>query len=172
VPVCTNGLDSIPTEPIGFEPPEEMIEITPALRDQMVEHALREFPNEACGVLSGVWTAGDPAGSQAGSNPVPGARAERFHPMTNADASPVTYRLDSKEQLKVTEEIEDSGREMVGIVHSHTHSEAFPSETDRMQAFYPDAHYLLISLTDRDHPVLRGFSIRDGVVEEQEVRLT
>jgi proteasome lid subunit RPN8/RPN11 len=147
-----------------------MIEITNDLRDEMVEHAIRAFPNEACGLLSGYWAAGD--GGPAANGSVPPARAERFHPMTNADASPVTYRLDAREQLKVTEEIEDAGRDLVGIVHSHTHSEAYPSETDRQQAFYPDAHYLLVSLLDRANPVLRGYSIRDGVIEEQEVRLT
>jgi [CysO sulfur-carrier protein]-S-L-cysteine hydrolase len=147
-----------------------MIEIPTALRDEMVEHALREFPNEACGLLSGSWAEGDTGARLNGS--VPPALADRFHPMTNADASPVTYRLDAREQLKVTEEIEDAGRELVGIVHSHTHSEAYPSETDRQQAFYPDAHYLLVSLLDRAKPILRGFSIRDGVIDEQEVRLT
>lgn len=144
-----------------------MIEITPAIRDQIVEHALREFPNEACGLLSGSFAA---SGSNV-NGAVPPAVAERFHPMTNADASPVTYRLDSREQLRVTEEIEDAGSEIVGIVHSHTHSEAYPSDTDRRQAFYPDAHYLLLSLTDRANPVLRGYSIREGLIEEQEVRI-
>ena len=127
----------------------------------MVEHALREFPNEACGLLAGSFANGDAAL----------ARAVSFHPMTNADASPVTYRLDPREQLKVFTEIEDAGLDVVGIVHSHTHSEAYPSETDRKQAFFPEAHYLLVSLADRDKPVLRGFSIRDGEIDEQEVRI-
>jgi [CysO sulfur-carrier protein]-S-L-cysteine hydrolase len=141
-----------------------MIEITGAIEDEMVEHALREFPNEACGLLAGAFSV--PADGE-----IPPASARSFHPMTNADASPVTYRLDPKEQLKVFTEIDDAGLEVVGIVHSHTHSEAYPSETDRKQAFYPEAHYLLVSLSDRAKPVLRGFSIRDGEIEEQEVRI-
>jgi len=143
-----------------------MIEIASELRDQMVDHALREFPNEACGLL-----AGSLAEQRASNGQVPSASAVSFHPMTNADASPVTYRLDPQEQLRVFTEIEEAGREVVGIVHSHTHSEAYPSETDRNQAFYPDAHYLLLSLSDRANPVLRGFSIRDGMIEEEEVRI-
>jgi hypothetical protein len=39
-----------------------------------------------------------------------------------------------------------------------------------VQAFYPEAYYLLVSLSDPDKPVIRGFTIRDGVVDEQEVR--
>jgi proteasome lid subunit RPN8/RPN11 len=132
----------------------EVIEIPQDLRDQMVAHALDGFPNEACGLLAGT-----------------GTRAEHFYPMSNADASPVTYRLDPKEQITVFDEIDEKGWDLLGIFHSHTHSEAYPSETDRGQAFYPDATYLLVSLQDRANPVLRGYSIRDGEIEEQEVRI-
>jgi proteasome lid subunit RPN8/RPN11 len=97
--------------------------------------------------------------------------AVSFYPMLNADASPVTYRLDPKEQLKVFNEVDAQGLDLVGIFHSHTHSDAVPSETDRRQAFYPDAHYLLVSLSDRSNPVLRGYTIRDGEIREQEVRI-
>jgi proteasome lid subunit RPN8/RPN11 len=142
-----------------------LIEITDTLRQEMVEHAIAEFPNEACGLLAGSFD-----GAEANGR-VPVATAMRFHRMTNADASPVTYRLDPKEQLQVFNQIEDAGLEVVGIVHSHTHSEAYPSPTDRNQAFYPEAHYVLLSLTERSNPVLRAYSIRDGEIEEEEVRL-
>jgi proteasome lid subunit RPN8/RPN11 len=136
-----------------------MIEIPSDVRGAMVTHALAEYPNECCGVL---------AGSLNGSPDAP-ATAERFFPMKNADASPVSYRLDPKEQLHVFNEMEDRGLDLVGIYHSHTHSEAYPSDTDKRLAFYPEAHYLLLSLQDRERPVLRGFTIQDGVVEEQDV---
>jgi proteasome lid subunit RPN8/RPN11 len=141
-----------------------MIEIPAEIKDQLVAHALGEFPNEACGLL-----AGSGAGEGGPDGPV---RAERFVPMTNADASPVSYRLDPGEQFRVFNDLDDAGLELVGIYHSHTHSEAYPSETDRRLAFYPEAHYLLLSLEDRENPVLRGFTIRDGQVEEQDVKVT
>jgi len=140
-----------------------MIEIPTEIKDRLVAHALGEFPNEACGLLAGSGAADGVAG------PV---RAERFVAMTNADASPVSYRLDPGEQFRVFNELDDAGLELVGIYHSHTHSEAYPSETDRRLAFYPEAHYLLLSLEDRENPVLRGFTIRDGQVEEQDVKVT
>ena len=92
--------------------------------------------------------------------------------MTNADASPATYRLDGKEQLHVFNELDDRGWELWAIYHSHTHTEAYPSKTDRSQAFYPDSRYLVLSLEDRDAPVLRSFFIRDGEVEEEELIVT
>ena len=119
---------------------------------EIVEQALREFPNEACGVIA----------SEDGT-PV------RVYPMTNADASPATYRLEGKEQLKVFEELDERGWDLWAIYHSHTHSDAYPSETDRRLAFYPDSRYLVLSIAHRDAPVLRSFFIRDGHVEEEEL---
>jgi [CysO sulfur-carrier protein]-S-L-cysteine hydrolase len=92
--------------------------------------------------------------------------------MRNADASPATYRLDGKEQLQVFEELDQKGWDLWAIYHSHTHSEAYPSETDVKLAFYPEAHYLLLSLADRNRPVLRSFRIDDGEVAEEELTIT
>ncbi|HEY3209858.1 MAG TPA: M67 family metallopeptidase [Actinomycetota bacterium] len=130
-----------------------MIEIPADIREAMIAHAREEVPNEACGLLAG-----------------PEGRAEHVFRMQNADKSPMTYRLDSTEQLRVFNEIEEKGWEIAAIYHSHTHTQAYPSETDRSQAFYPDAHYILVSLADPD-PVVRAFTILDGVIEEQELRI-
>ena len=123
--------------------------------DEMVEHGLAAFPNEACGLLAGKE-----------------GRPVRFYPMTNRDASPVSYRLDPKEQLRAFNEMDDEGWDLLAIFHTHTHSEAYPSETDRNQAFYPEAAYLVMSLSDRANPALRGFRIADGQVAEEELRIT
>jgi len=119
---------------------------------EIVEQGLREFPNECCGVIAA-----------EGGIPV------KVYPMTNADASPATYRLDGKEQLRIFDELDERGWDLWAIYHSHTHSEAFPSETDVRLAFYPDARYILLSLVDRAQPVLRSFWIRDGEVTEEEL---
>jgi proteasome lid subunit RPN8/RPN11 len=65
--------------------------------------------------------------------------------------------------------MDDEGLELAGIYHSHTHSEAYPSETDRRLAFYPDSRYLILSLSDRENPVLKAFRIEEGgeVAEEE-----
>jgi proteasome lid subunit RPN8/RPN11 len=131
-----------------------LIEIPARIRDQLIRHAIAELPNEACGLVAG------------------NGRVERFYPMSNADHSPTTYRLDPGEQLQVFNEIEERGWELFGIFHSHTHTEAFPSPTDRRQAFYPEANYLLVSVADPNSPVLRGFTIRDETIEEHEVAIT
>jgi proteasome lid subunit RPN8/RPN11 len=132
-----------------------MIEFDGVFLKEIVEQGLREFPNECCGVIAGR----------------EGAPVKVF-PMKNAVASPVTYRLDGKEQLQVFDAMEEQGLELWAIYHSHTHSEAYPSETDIRLAFYPDARYLLLSLADRDAPVLRAFSIVEGEVAEEELQIS
>ena len=129
-----------------------MSELDGVFYKEIVEQGLREFPNECCGVI-------------AAAQGVP----VKVFPMKNADASPATYRLDGREQLRVFDELDEQGWDLWAIYHSHTHSEAYPSETDRRQALYPDAHYVLVSLQDRNMPVIRAFSIRDGSIDEQDV---
>ena len=132
-----------------------MSELDGVLYKEIVEQGLREFPNECCGVI-------------ASADGVP---AKVFQ-MKNADASPVTYRLDGKEQLKVFDELDDQGWDLWAIYHSHTHSEAYPSETDIRLAFYPEARYILLSLADREEPVMRSFWITDAEVSEEELHIT
>jgi proteasome lid subunit RPN8/RPN11 len=129
-------------------------ELDGVLYKEIVEQGLREFPNECCGLI-------------AAQDGVP----TKVFPMTNADASPVTYRLDGKEQLRAFDQMEEEGLELWGIYHSHTHSEAYPSETDVKLAFYPEARYLLLSLTDRAAPVMGSFWIVDGEVTEEELTI-
>jgi [CysO sulfur-carrier protein]-S-L-cysteine hydrolase len=131
-----------------------MLQLDDVLFKEMVEHGLREFPNEACGLL-------------AGRDGVP----VRFFAIRNLDASPASYRLDPKEQLHAFDEMDEQGWDLLGIFHTHTHSEAYPSETDTQLAFYPDASYLVMSLSDREHPVLRSFRIVDDQITEEELTL-
>ncbi|HZT10517.1 MAG TPA: M67 family metallopeptidase [Actinomycetota bacterium] len=131
-----------------------MTELDGVLFKEIVEQALREFPNECCGLIA----------AEAGI-PV------KVFPMTNADASPATYRLDGKEQLTVFDELDERGWDLWSIYHSHTHSEAYPSETDTRLAFYPDARYIVVSLVDRTDPIARSFWIRDGEITEEELSI-
>jgi proteasome lid subunit RPN8/RPN11 len=74
--------------------------------------------------------------------------------------------IDPAEQLRLMLELDDAGRIVWGIFHSHVRSSAEPSPTDVGLAFYPDALYLLCSLADTDSPAVRAWRIRDGAVTE------
>ncbi len=105
--------------------------ISPALADELLAHARAEVPNEACGILSG---------------PADGEMATAYHPARNMDASPYVYTVHPEDLVRIVLAIEDAGDDLVAIFHSHTHTPAEPSPTDRRQAMYPDAIYLLATL--------------------------
>jgi [CysO sulfur-carrier protein]-S-L-cysteine hydrolase len=121
---------------------------------QIIEQAKAEHPNEACGLIGGS-----------------DGHAKRLFRMTNAERSPVIYRMEPTEQLRVFNEIDADGLDLVAIYHSHTRSPAYPSSTDVSLAYYPEAVYLIVSLADMEKPDLRGFRIQDGKVTEIEVEL-
>jgi proteasome lid subunit RPN8/RPN11 len=131
-----------------------MLTIGSGLYEQIVAHARRDHPDEACGVIAG------PAGQD---------RPQRFIPMTNAERSPTFYRFDSMEQLRVWREMDERDEEPVVIYHSHTATEAYPSRTDISYASEPGAHYVLVST--RDGLEFRSFRITGGVVTEEAVRV-
>jgi [CysO sulfur-carrier protein]-S-L-cysteine hydrolase len=141
-----------------------VIEIERRFRDEIVRQAIEELPNEACGLI-------------AAKEGIP----VRVFPIRNADHSATTYRFEARDHFLAEREMEDEGLELFAIYHSHTHTEAYPSPTDRNRAFwevdgeraaiFPDALYLIVSLADRDDPVLRAFRIGEDHVTEEEVRI-
>jgi len=131
-----------------------VLTISRDLYDKIVEHARRDHPDEACGVIAG------PAGSDT---------AARFIPMQNAERSPTFYRFDSREQLTVWREMDDNDEEAVVIYHSHTATEAYPSRTDISYASEPQAHYVLVSTRDEAEAEFRSYRIIDGQVTEESV---
>jgi len=127
--------------------------LTCAQRDIIIAHALREAPNECCGVLLG----------RAG-------RIERCVAMKSDLPSPDAYLMNPEQQIEVFAEMTQQGRELLGIYHSHPKGPAEPSGADLQLAFHPEAAYVMISLADATHPELRAFRLRGGGFEE--VRLT
>ena len=128
---------------------EELL-VTPEVYDAMAALALAEYPLEACGLM-----AGEPGSS----------RISRFFPCRNLDQSARIYTIDPKDHLRAERTAEDMGLEIRGVMHSHTHTEAYPSPTDVTAAPDPDWHYLIATLK-REKPELRTFRIRSGGIAE------
>jgi len=77
----------------------------------------------------------------------------------NVHPTPTTrYVIDPREQLKAFRSIDAAGEELIGIYHSHPVSQPYPSPTDRAEAHYPDAVYVLVSLRTGT-PEMRAFRI-------------
>ena len=111
------------------------------------------LPDEACGLL-----AGDVTGGQVGA----------CYPTRNVAASAKLYTVDPRQHLQADRDAEQHGMEIMGVFHSHTHTDAYPSPTDVAQAPDPDWHYVLVSLRD-SRPVLRSFRIVRSRISEEPV---
>lgn len=122
---------------------------------QVAEKAMVDaLPNEGCGLLIG--------------DPNTGVVA-RFVAVTNAAASPVSYRLDDAEYLAAVVEADRDELDIVGVVHSHPTTEARPSPTDLARAAEsltpPEWLWLIVSLADGS-PRTRAWRIADGAATE------
>lgn len=124
----------------------------------MVAACVVGYPLEACGLL-------------AGSTGADGSTvATACHRATNAAASSRVYTVDPADLLRADRAAEAAGEELVGVWHSHTHTDAQPSPTDVAQAPDPGWWYVLVSLRDIE-PVVRAWRIRRGAMEEHPIAL-
>jgi proteasome lid subunit RPN8/RPN11 len=146
-------------EPLPHPGPRS-VALPAAIREAIVAQARAELPNEACGLIIGDrWPAED-------------GRPLRYEPTRNKAASPYRYEVHAQDLLRLTIAADDADQVFWGIVHSHTHTPARPSPTDIGLAFYPDALYLLVSLSPEEaDPAtgaesLRAWRIVPGAVHE------
>jgi [CysO sulfur-carrier protein]-S-L-cysteine hydrolase len=130
-----------------------VLRLTRDIYTAMIGHCLSGLPDEACGLLVG---------------PYGGGEATHIFLTRNAAASAMVYEVDPKEMLGVDREAQALGVDIMGVFHSHTHTDAYPSPTDVAQALDPGWHYVLVSLRDT-HPVVRSYAIVDGVITEEPV---
>jgi proteasome lid subunit RPN8/RPN11 len=132
------------------------VRIAQDLIDEIVAHSRDDLPNECCGLIGGN-----------------DGEMTSIHRARNAAATWLRYEVHPSDQFRIMERIEEAGEDLVGIYHSHTKSEAYPSQTDiNLADGWPDPLYLICSLEHPDDPVVRAFAIRDGAVEEVELDVT
>jgi proteasome lid subunit RPN8/RPN11 len=138
---------------------------TPPLRltreqyDMILGHCFDGLPDEACGLLAGPM-----------DGLVPTGEVHSVHPCRNSDRSARTYTVDSRDYLRAMRGAEERGDEIVGVWHSHTHTDAYPSPTDVRQAVDPAWAYVIVSLRHGE-PVLRSYRIRDAAITEMAVEV-
>ena len=133
-----------------------MLRISRADWQSIIDHAKAEAarPAEACGLLAGVLGDIDVTAVYPCRNAAP------------ADKQNVVYELDPGDHLRADREAQANGWEIIGVYHSHTHTDALPSPTDIAQAPDPSWHYVVVSLR-LPAPVVRSFTIVDGEVAEE-----
>jgi proteasome lid subunit RPN8/RPN11 len=124
------------------------------MHQAMIEHALRELPDECCGVLLG----------RDGA-------MQRAVAMRNTEPAPDRYIMDPEQQIALFTEMERTGEQLLGIYHSHPKSSAMPSGSDLQLAFHPEAVYVIVSL-EGNTPDVRGFRLTKNGFEEVALRIS
>ena len=127
----------------------DSINISTKFKNSMVKQALKEAPNECCGVL-------------LGRNNI----IERIVPMQSTDPSPDTYFMDPVQQVEMFAEMEKRGESLLGIYHSHPAGPRQPSGADLQLAFHPEAVYIIVSLKDSQNPEVGAFLLAKGEFKE------
>jgi proteasome lid subunit RPN8/RPN11 len=130
-----------------------MLTIKDAALAAMLAHAYGCYPEEACGLLGGDLVT---------------ERVSVFYPCTNVAHSARVYTVDPHDHLRADLDAERRGLDIIGVFHSHTHTEPYPSPTDVEQAPDPAWHYVIVSLK-REAPETRSYRLVDGRIAEESV---
>jgi proteasome lid subunit RPN8/RPN11 len=131
-----------------------VLRIPPQAITAMIAHCLDSYPLEACGLFSGT----------------PDGTVDKCHPVANVARSARLYEVEPRGLLLADREAEASGRQILGVFHSHTHTDARPSPTDVAQAPDPEWHYVVVSFRDV-HPSVRSWRIIGGKTLEEPIVL-
>ena len=129
------------------------MKIARPLLDEIIAHAREDAPDECCGVVS----------TEAG-------RAVEVHRLVNQAHSPLKFVV-GEDLVPVWTRIEDAGREIGAIYHSHTRTAPYPSQTDiNFARNWPGVEWLIVGLSG-DEVDVRSFLIADGEVSEVAVEI-
>lgn len=133
-----------------------MIKLSKDDFQKMIEHAKSELPNEACGLIAGTVDGKD-------------KDIKKVYYLTNIDHSNEHFSLDPKEQLEAIKDMRANGYKPLGNWHSHPESPSRPSEEDKRLAYDSSASYLILSLMEKDNPVLNSFHIEGDQADKEEL---
>ncbi|MFR5875074.1 MAG: M67 family metallopeptidase [Eubacterium sp.] len=132
-----------------------MIYLSKSDYEKILAHAQKWLPSEACGLLGGeIKENGDKI-------------VKKVYLLTNVDNSNEHFSMEPKEQLAAVKDMRANGFVPLGNWHSHPESPSRPSDEDKRLAYDKTASYMILSLMDKNAPVLKSFKI-DGDFSEQE----
>jgi proteasome lid subunit RPN8/RPN11 len=130
-----------------------MLRLSLSSYQRMVAHCFDGLPLEACGLLIGL-----PVGDDA--------KADVAFPCKNEAQSAKLYRI-GLDYMRAEQAADEAGQQIVGVFHSHTHTDPYPSPTDiENAAVDPSLHYVIVSLRD-EAPMVRSYWIKEGRVAEE-----
>lgn len=131
-----------------------MLRIRYGVLADILAHATRELPHEACGYLA------------AGADGL----VSRHYEMTNTDKAADHFSMEPREQFAAVKDMRAQGLAMRAVYHTHPETPARPSDEDIRLAYDPDISHVIISLVDQE-PDVKAFRIRNGKVESETIEV-
>jgi proteasome lid subunit RPN8/RPN11 len=123
------------------------------------KHALKNFPRECCGLLLGKLV-GD------------FIKVEEVAEAENVLGSAVTFEIDSEFVFKVIDRAEESGRELIGIYHSHPNVPAYISSSDNeIMRLWPGVAWLVLSVTSQRVEERKVYAMVKGKILELKIEV-
>ena len=113
------------------------------ISEELTAHALKERPNECCGLLAGKVEGG-----------VGEVRA--IHPLVNELRSPTEFVSESRGLFAVMKAMRAAGTELLAVYHSHPSSPPVPSRRDLERNYSDRVMNLIVGLAG-PVPELRGW---------------
>lgn len=135
-----------------------MIKLSESDYEKILAHAESELPNEACGLIGGVFEDGVKV-------------IKKVYLLTNTDQSNEHFSMDPREQLSAIKDMRANGLVPLGNWHSHPESPSRPSDEDKRLAYDSKASYMILSLMDRENPVLNSFHISGADAEKEQLEI-
>lgn len=136
-----------------------MIKLSESDYEKILAHAESELPNEACGLIGGVFEDGVKV-------------IKKVYLLTNTDQSNEHFSMDPREQLSAIKDMRANGLIPLGNWHSHPESPSRPSDEDKRLAYDSKASYMILSLMDRENPVLNSFRISGADAEKEQLEIS
>ena len=134
------------------------LNISAPARRQMIEDALRTFPDECCGFMFGSENeeVRPISAITVVDNSKEGDKRRRF------EIRPTDY-------LRAEQYAEENGLALLGIYHSHPNHPSVPSEHDRVAA-QPYFSYVIISIYERQFRSLQSWQLNEqSQFQEEEI---
>ena len=125
-----------------------MISLKKSDYEKILSHAISCLPEEACGLI-----AGKIDGEQR--------KIEAVYLIENTDHSAEHFSISPREQLSAIKDMRAHGWAPLGNWHSHPETPSRPSEEDKRLFFDSNARYLILSLQERENPVLNAFIVKN-----------
>jgi [CysO sulfur-carrier protein]-S-L-cysteine hydrolase len=116
--------------------------------NEVIEHVLRQLPEEACGLLAGKK-----------------GLISKVIPIENQLHSKVRFQMEAKAQLEAFAYMDQLELDLIAIFHSHPDGPMRPSEIDIREHAYPDALCIICFPDEYQQWSLRAFLIENGTAD-------